>query len=190
VTEIDLLSKGRLRLGVGVGWNPVEFEGLGADFQTRGRRQEEQIELLRKLWQDDVVDFKGRFHRVDKAGINPLPGRRIPIWLGGVSEVAMQRAARLADGYMPLGLPQGEAAKEFVLRLRNYVEEAGRSFEDFGLETWTNVRTGDAAAWRQGLEQWREIGATHATLRLYGLQGDSPTRFLDAIRRYREAVID
>ena len=186
--EVDILSGGRLRLGVGAGWNPVEFQGLGADFHTRGRRQEEQIRLLRRLWQEDVVDFSGRFHRVELAGINPLPGRRIPIWLGGVSDAALRRAARLADGYMPLSLQPGDAAAEFKQRLHAYLAEAGRSPAEFGIEVWTGVRSGDPDAWRRALDGWRDYGATHATLRLYGLQSPGPDRYIDAMRRYMEAV--
>lgn len=187
--EIDILSGGRLRLGVGVGWNPVEFEGLGVDFHTRGKRQEEQMELLRLLWQQDVVDFEGEFHRVDKAGINPRPGRRIPIWLGGLSEVALKRAARLADGYMPLRLAPADGVS-LMERLQGYLQEAGRTREDFGLEVWTNIRTGDLETWRNTLNSWQEVGATHATLRLYGLEGQSPGRYADAMREYRQAFSD
>src|SRR5277367_3137297 len=102
-TDLDLLSGGRLRLGVGVGWNYVEYEALGQDFHTRGARQEEQIELLRRLFEDPVVDFSGRFDRVDRASLLPKPERSIPIWLGGSSEAAFDRAARLADGFIFIG---------------------------------------------------------------------------------------
>ena len=99
-TDVDLLSGGRLRLGVGVGWNHVEYEALGQDFRTRGAREEEQIELLRRLFTEPVVDFSGRFDRVDRAALVPKPARSIPIWLGGFGEVAFDRAARLADGFI------------------------------------------------------------------------------------------
>src|SRR5207342_3061716 len=101
--DVDLLSGGRLRLGVGVGWSPVEYEALGQDFRTRGARQEEQIELLRRLFTEPVVDFSGRFDRVDRAALLPKPARPIPIWLGGSSEAAYDRAARLADGFIFFG---------------------------------------------------------------------------------------
>src|SRR3954447_8311199 len=97
--DLDLLSGGRLRLGVGVGWNPVEYEALGEEFSTRGARQEEQIELLRRLFSEPVVDFAGRFDRVDRASLLPKPARPVPIWLGG-GTAAIERAARLADGFM------------------------------------------------------------------------------------------
>src|SRR3954451_6574923 len=101
--DVDVLSGGRLRLGVGVGWNHVEYEALGQDFRTRGARQEEQIELLRRLFVEPVVDFSGRFDRVDRAALVPKPVRPIPVWLGGSGEKAFKRAARLADGFIFIG---------------------------------------------------------------------------------------
>src|SRR5580692_9329737 len=98
--DVDLLSGGRLRLGVGVGWNYVEYEALGQDFRTRGARQEEQIGLLRQLFTEPVVDFTGRFDRVDRAALVPRPARPVPIWLGGSGDAALERAARLADGFI------------------------------------------------------------------------------------------
>src|SRR5579883_498792 len=100
--EIDVLSKGRLRLGIGLGWNYVEYEALGTDFKTRGRRVEEQVEVLRKLWTEPLVTFRGKDHVISNAGLNPMPIQRpIPIWFGGAAEPALRRAARLADGWMP-----------------------------------------------------------------------------------------
>src|SRR3954451_10320303 len=101
--DLDLLSGGRLRLGVGIGWNHVEYEALGQDFRTRGARQEEQIGLLRRLWTEPVVDFSGRFDRLDRAALVPSPERPIPIWLGASGDKAFDRASRLADGFIFLG---------------------------------------------------------------------------------------
>jgi probable F420-dependent oxidoreductase len=108
--DVDLLSGGRLRLGVGVGWSPVEYEALGQDFHARGARQEEQIQLLRRLFTEPVVDFSGRFDRIDRAALVPKPARSIPIWLGGYGEKAFERAARLADGFMFVGGRGGDDA--------------------------------------------------------------------------------
>ena len=102
-TDVDLFSGGRLRLGVGVGWSQVEYEALGQEFKTRGARQEEQIQLLRQLFTEPVVDFSGRFDRVDRAALVPKPARPIPIWLGGFSDKVHERAARLADGFIFIG---------------------------------------------------------------------------------------
>src|SRR5579862_7789472 len=130
--DVELLSGGRLRLGVGVGWNHVEYEALGQDFGTRGARQEEQIGLLRRLFTEPVVDFAGRFDRVDRAGLVPRPARSVPIWLGGSGEAAFERAARLADGFIFFG--GGIRAVDAWKRLRDRVSSLGRPAEDFGAD--------------------------------------------------------
>src|SRR3954453_9605496 len=129
--DVDLFSGGRLRLGVGVGWNHVEYEALGQDFRTRGVREEEKIELLRRLFTEPVVDFSGRFDRVDRAALVPKPARPIPIWLGGSGEKALARAARLADGFIFIGGGIDHTIDTWN-RLRERVRSLGRSAEDFG----------------------------------------------------------
>src|SRR6266568_5793356 len=132
--EIDVLSGGRLRLGVGVGWNQVEYEALGQDFHSRGNRIEEQVALLRLLWTQPVVDFEGKWERVPEAGINPLPVQRpIPIWIGGTADVVLRRTARIGDGWFPM-MPPNEAARIMIERLRRYAEEAGRDTSSIGIE--------------------------------------------------------
>src|SRR5882724_12610845 len=131
---VDILSSGRLRLGVGVGWNPVEFEALGENFKNRGKRIEEQIDVMRALWAKDLVTVQGQWHRIPDAGINPLPKRGvIPIWMGGESEIVVRRAARLADGWMPHFRP-GAEAQAVVDRLHGLVREAGRDPAAFGID--------------------------------------------------------
>ena len=132
-TDVDLLSGGRLRLGVGVGWNHVEYQALGQDFRTRGARQEEQIQLLRRLFTEPLVDFAGRFHRIDRAVLLPKPARPIPIWLGGHGEKAFDRAARLADGFIFFGGALDQVVDAFN-GLRDRVHSYGRSVEDFGAD--------------------------------------------------------
>src|SRR5215471_533794 len=132
--EVDVLSGGRLRLGIGVGWNPVEFEALGEDFRTRGRRIEEQIDVMRALWTKELVTFGGQHHRISDAGLNPLPVQRpIPVWMGGESDVVQRRMARVADGWMPHFRP-GVSAQALVDRLHGLVREAGRDPNTFGIE--------------------------------------------------------
>ena len=131
--DLDLLSGGRLRLGVGVGWNHVEYEALGQHFRTRGARQEEQIGLLRRLFTEPVVDFSGRFDRIDRAALVPKPAHSIPIWLGGSSEPAYDRAARLADGFIFIGGDIDRAIDAWT-RLRDRVRSLGRPVEEFGAE--------------------------------------------------------
>ena len=131
---VDVLSRGRLRLGVGVGWNPVEFEALGENFKNRSKRVEEQIAVMRELWTKELVTFEGQWHRIIDAGINPLPRRRpIPIWMGGESEVVLERAARLADGWMPHFRP-GAEAQAIGDRLHGDIKAAGRDPSQFGIE--------------------------------------------------------
>jgi probable F420-dependent oxidoreductase len=161
-TDVDLLSGGRLRLGVGVGWNHVEFEALGQDFGRRGAREEEQIELLRQLFTEPVVDFSGRFDRVDRASLLPKPARAIPIWLGGGSEVAFDRAARLGDGFIFFGTGTDEVVDAWK-RLRDRVGALGRSVEDFGADYVALSRrgVGDLTA---EIDAWRDAGGTHVSV--------------------------
>jgi probable F420-dependent oxidoreductase len=160
--ELDLLSDGRLRLGVGTGWNHVEYEALGLPYAGRGRRLDEQVELLRRLWREPVIDFAGRYHRVDRAGILPLPKRSIPIWFGGFTPAAFLRAARLGDGFQfgatgPGVRRQWEQVKELLTR-------EGRSAENFGAEATVDYSAGPDK-WREELEAWRAVGGTHFSLR-------------------------
>jgi probable F420-dependent oxidoreductase len=157
--DVDLFSGERLRLGVGVGWNYVEFEGLGQDFKTRGARQEEQIILMRELWTKPVVDFSGRFHRVDRACINPRPKRPIPIWSGGFGERAWDRAARLSDGFIFWGYGGVDEAVGRIADIRRRVEEKGRSAADFGAEYTSLSNLNDKLV--AECEGWRAGGGTH-----------------------------
>ncbi len=169
--DVDLLSGGRLRLGVGIGWNHVEYEALGQNFRTRGARQEEQIELLRRLFTEPVVDFSGRFHRIDRAALVPKPTRPIPIWLGGSSEAAYDRAARLADGFIFFG-GGIENAVDTWNRLRDRVRVLGRSVDDFGAD-WVALPHGGLADLTADVDAWRGAGGTHISLVTMGLGLDS-----------------
>ena len=162
--EIDVLTGGRFRLGLGIGWNPVEYEALGMNFHDRGRRLEEQIDLMRRLWTEPVIDYDGKWHKVTAAGLNPLPVQRpIPIWIGGSAERALRRTARLADGFFPQRPLEGgwPATME---QMREWVDEAGRDWSTFGIEQRINVATGTPDDWRQAVDEWRELGATHFSL--------------------------
>ena len=161
---LDVLCGGRLRLGIGLGWNEVEYVALGQDFHTRGRRIEEQVEVLRRLWTQPLVDFAGRDHRIPDAGLNPLPLQRpIPLWFGGHHDAVLRRAARLGDGWMPSHrMPAG--ARPDVEKLETYLREAGRTRESFGLEARLPYGDGQAATWTALLADWQALGATHASL--------------------------
>jgi probable F420-dependent oxidoreductase len=164
--DVDLLSGGRLRLGVGVGWNHVEYEALGQDFHTRGARQEEQIELLRRLFTEPVVDFSGRFDRVDRASLMPKPARSIPIWLGGHDEVAFDRAARVADGFIFFGGSSDQVVDDWK-RLRDRVGGLARSVEDFGAD-WVVLSRGSVGDLTAEIDAWREAGGTHVSVDTMG----------------------
>ena len=176
-TDVDLLSGGRLRLGVGIGWNYVEYGALGQDFHTRGARQEEQIELLRRLFKEGVVEFSGRFDHVDRASLVPKPARPIPIWLGGSSEVALDRAARLADGFIFFGGRSGQVAGAWK-KLRDRVTGVGRSVEDFGAD-WVVLSRGGADELRAEIDAWRGAGGTHVSVDTMGRGLDSVDGHID-----------
>jgi probable F420-dependent oxidoreductase len=184
---VDVLSGGRLRLGVAVGWNFVEFEALGEDFTTRGRRIEEQIEVMRALWTRPLVTFKGRWHRITDAGINPLPVQRpIPVWMGGDSEVVIRRAARLADGWMPHFRP-GPEAQAVIDRLHGWVKEAGRDPARFGIEGRFTLAQVPRNGWAKEVAAWRAMrGVTHLSIHTVGLGLKSPADHVETLRRLRE----
>jgi len=185
---VDVLSGGRLRLGVGIGWNDAEFEALGERFRNRGRRIEEQIAVLRRLWTEPLVDFEGRYHRLRRVGINPLPLQRpIPVWMGGMAEPVLQRVARIADGWLPQFRP-GPRAAETLDRLRGYVRDAGRRPEDVGVEGRINLANTPEGEWRSVVQAWRDLGATHACVNTMGIGLASPQAHIDAIRRFKETV--
>ena len=185
--EVDVLSGGRLRLGVGTGWNAVEYEALGEDFTNRGRRQEEQIRLLRELWSEETTSFEGTWHRVTQAGINPRPAGRIPIWLGGAAEPVLRRAARLADGWFPL-LPPDERGQSAVALLRETLEKEGRDPAQFGIEPQARVAGGDPERWRKQADGWRALGATHISIVTMGAGFEHPDQHLEAALAWRDAL--
>jgi probable F420-dependent oxidoreductase len=187
--EVDVLSKGRLRLGIGIGWNYVEYEALGQDFRTRGRGVEEQIEVLRKLWTQPLVTHKSVEHVIDNAGINPLPVQRpIPIWFGGAAEPVLRRAARLGDGWMPAGRPPDDRMKGYVGQLEGYLKEAGRDRSKFGIDPWISIAGLDKDEWRRRVEAWRALGATHVAVDTMRAGFKSPQEHIAAIQSFREVL--
>lgn len=186
--EVDILSGGKLRLGVGVGWIPEEFKSLGINYHTRGRVIEEQIDLLRLLWSQDVVSYHGHYHNITEAGINPLPIRRsIPIWIGGWADAVLRRTARLGDGWLPLGYPDDEM-REAIERLHLYTKEAGRDPAQMGIEGHLDASEGDLDEWVRQTEAWRALGATHIVFNTSLSKVKSLDERIDIIRRYKEAI--
>lgn len=156
--DVDLLSRERLRLGVGIGWNYVEFEALGKDFRTRARRTNEQIGLLRQLWAEPVISFDGEFDRIDRAGINPRPRRQIPIWLGGYTEPGYVRGAQFGDGFI-FAAPGPEAVAGWE-RVKYHLAESGREQSGYGRELLALfARNPQEAA--DHLRMFRDAGGTH-----------------------------
>src|SRR5687767_10588459 len=186
--EVDLLSGGRLRLGIGNGWNHVEYEALGTDWATRGARQAEQAEVLRRLWSEDLVDYKGRFHDLKGVNIVPPPVQRpIPIWLGGYSDAVVKRAARLGDGWMPIIEPNDEARQKLAL-LREEMSSHGRDPAKFGIEGWLRMYDSDEDRWGAASDGWRRLGADFVMLypmyRMPKLDDQ-----IDTLRRFKQAAI-
>jgi probable F420-dependent oxidoreductase len=175
--DVDLLSGGRLRLGVGVGWNYVEYEALGHDFHTRGAREEEQIKLLRRLFAEPVVDFSGRFDRIDRASLVPKPTRPIPIWLGGSGDAAFERASRLADGFIFFGGGVKRRADDWA-QLRDRIRGVGRSIEEFGADYVAVPRDGIGDVQAES-DAWRDAGGTHFSVVTMDLGLDSVDDHID-----------
>ncbi len=167
--EVDVLSGGRLRLGVGVGWNQVEMEALGEDFHNRGRRSEEQVEVLRRLWAEPTISFDGRWHHIDNAGIRPLPvRRRIPVWFGGGADVTLRRTGRMGDGWMPQR-PPDRVAREAIERIRQAAAEAGREPDEIGIEPRLTLSAVPEQDRRAFVDGWRDLGATHLCVNTMGM---------------------
>lgn len=185
--EVDVLSEGRLRLGVGIGWNEPEYEALGEDFTNRGRRLEEQVAVLRTLWADPIVDFRGRWHDFEGVGLNPMPVQRpIPLWGGAFKPAAIARVARLLDGWMPR-IPFDAEAPRRIEAVREQVQAAGRDPAAFGLDPTVAANGDDPEAWAREAEGWRGLGVSHVTLRTIQTGRSGLDAHLDAMRRFREA---
>jgi probable F420-dependent oxidoreductase len=186
--EVDLLSGGRLRLGVGVGWNAVEYEGLNENFRNRGARSEEQIALLRALWAEPVITFKGRWHTVDNAGIKPLPPRRsIPVWIGGYSEATLQRIGALGDGWFPWR-PPSEDMRAQLERLHGYARAAGRNPADIGLEPQLSVGRVPQQEWERYVRNWQQLGATHLCVNTMGAGYESLDEHIAVLHKVKDTL--
>ena len=186
-TQVDILSGGRLRLGVGVGWNHVEYEALNEDWKSRGTRQREQVEVLKKLWCDDLVTYQGRFHQFTEVNITPRPVQRpIPVWFGGSSDAVVKRAAQIGDGWMPIMAPDHEAEAKLE-QLRNHLSDCGRDTSAFGIEGWLRMDKADPDEWSVAAEGWRKLGADIVMLypmyRIPNLDDQIAT-----LRRFKEVV--
>lgn len=193
---LDVLCGGRFRLGIGVGWNEVEYVGLNESFKNRGRRSEEQVQVMQALWANKHVDFKGRYHTIEDAGINPRPpSGRVPVWYGGHHDATLPRIAKWGDGWMPNAYQPDDNALAIFEKLRSLTREAGRDPSTVGIEVWTSCGSGTPADWAKEAAFWKRAGATHIALTTtfhrrhhHRITGHSIADHLAAARRYRDAV--
>ena len=195
---LDVLCDGRFRLGIGVGWNEVEFVGLNENFHNRGRRSEEQVQVMQKLWAEPHVTFEGRWHRIEDAGINPRPASgKVPVWFGGHHERTLPRIAKLGDGWIPNAYQPDQEALDIFGRLRSLTEKAGRDPAQVGIEVWVSMGTGTEADWARETRLWKEAGASHLCLTTtfnrrhhQRIPGRTMGDHLAALKRYHAAVAD
>ncbi len=186
--EVDLLSRGRLRLGVGLGWNAVEYEALGKSFSDRGKRLGEQVELLRRLWTERAVDFEGTYETVTGAGLAPLPVQRpIPVWFGAASPPAYRRAGRLADGWFPQ-VPPGHGLEEARAIVEGAARDAGRDPGALGMEGRVTWGDGGARKLADQAARWRDAGATHLSVNTMGAGLTSVDHHLEVLESAIEAI--
>jgi probable F420-dependent oxidoreductase len=185
---LDVLSNGRLRLGVGIGWNEVEYIALGENFHNRGKRIEEQVALLRLLWTQPLVKFEGRWHNISDAGINPLPIQRpIPIWFGGTDDRVLRRMAQLGDGWLPSTRPI-EQAGPMLDKLSHYLEAAGRDQSTFGIEPRLNLSQVGADGWNDFIQTWSKLGATHLTVNTMGCGYETVSAHIEALTNFSKTI--
>ena len=187
--SLDVLSGGRLRLGVGLGWNEIEYISLNENFHNRGKRIEEQISLMRRLWTEPLVNFKGQWHTIPDAGLNPLPVQRpIPIWFGGFAEAALRRLARLGDGWIALSRNAAEARPALAM-LEGFLQEAGRTRSQIGLEARISYDSGDPKVWETTVREWQTEGATHLSFNTMGCEFKAPQEHIQAIQKFAKGVL-
>ena len=194
--SLDVLSGGRLRLGIGIGWNKVEYIALGENFHDRGKRSEEQIAVMRALWTESHVSFEGERHTIPDAGINPLPERPLEVWIGGQAEATYDRIGRLGDGWLNIYVSPERAAPALD-KIQAAAQKAGRASGEIGLDCWVGMGSGSVETWRAEIEMWRTLGATHITLNtcfnrghIKAIVGTDAVAHLKAIETYMQAVGD
>lgn len=186
--SLDVLSGGRFRLGVGIGWNAVEYEGLNEDFHNRGIRSAEQIAVLRALLSQDVITFKGKYHQITEAGINPQPVRQpLPIWIGGNAEAVLKRIGEIGDGWFPSAAPDGDM-QDAISRLRAYARDAGRNPESIGIEPRLSAGRIPESEYVPFIEKWRDLGATHLSINTMGMNLASPQKHIDKLRDIKTII--
>ena len=185
--ELAILSNNRFRMGVGTGWNRVEYTGLNVPFERRGARQAEQVEVMRRLWQEDSMDFQGEFHHIDKASILPRPSQPIPIWFGGSAPALLKRCAELGDGWMPL-MGANDAARECLATMKQAREAVGRSWDNFGIQAQAQYAGGTPERWQKHASKWKDLGATHMAIATHNAGPTDADGHLSRVQEYLDAV--
>ena len=185
--ELAILSENRLRLGIGTGWNAVEYEVLNEDFANRGRRQAEQVELLRRFWQEDCFSYEGEYHQFTLAGINPRPSQPVPIWFGGAAPALLDRCALLGDGWMPVTGP-GKRVEAAIESMRATRQAAGLSWESFGIHAQMQAREGTAESWQENYKEWQDMGATDLSIATHNAGYKSVDEHLQALETWLGVV--
>jgi probable F420-dependent oxidoreductase len=185
--ELAILSNNRFRLGVGTGWNQVEYEGLNENFTNRGKRQAEQVDLMRRLWSEDVLTYHGDYHTINAASIQPRPGRPIPVWFGGSAPALLKRCAVLGDGWIPL-MGANDAARQCLDAIRSDREAAGLEWRGFGIQAQAQYAGGSAARWHHHATKWRELGATHLAIATHNAGETDVDGHLTRVKEYLDAV--
>ncbi len=187
--EIAVLSNNRLQLGIGVGWNRVEYDALNENFGNRGKRQEEQVDLMRRLWTDDVFTYDGEFHHFEHAGILPRPSAPIPILFGGSAPALIERCARLGDGWIPLGSPNDKSAAR-IAELHRIRDEAGLPWDGFRIQAQAQWGGGTPERWQSHAQKWLDLGATHLAIATHNAGDTDVDGHLARIAEYQAAVAD
>jgi len=185
--ELAILSGNRFRMGVGTGWNEVEYVGLNVPFERRGARQVEQIEVMRRLWRDDTVDFAGEFHRIDKASILPRPTQPVPIWFGGGAPTVLKRCAEIGDGWMPIMGPN-DAARDALATMNAHREAAGLRWDSFGVQAQAQYAGGNPERWASHAARWEALGATHLAVATHNAGPTDVDGHLARVGEYVKAV--
>lgn len=187
--EVAILSGNRLKFGIGVGWNTVEYDALNENFGNRGKRQEEQVELMRRLWTEDAFSFEGEFHSFEHASILPRPTEPIPILFGGSAPALLDRCARMGDGWLPLGIPN-EKSVDRIAEMRRVREAAGKSWDDFEIRPQAQWSGGAPERWQSHAQRWKELGATHIAVATHNAGETDVDGHLARIAEYQAAVAD
>jgi probable F420-dependent oxidoreductase len=187
--ELDVLSGGRLRLGVGIGWNALEFDALGQSFRNRARRIEEQVALMRALWTNEIITFDGEWHAVESAGLNPLPVQQpIPVWFGAFEPPAIKRAGRMGDGwFLNPRIAPGDEAKTQIAIFRKAAEDTGRDPSALGIDVTLHIGDREPEEWAQQVTDWQAHGVTHVTLRTMYAGLATPDDHIDVLKRFKAA---